>query len=464
MEEQEKQEVQQQPDKKAKPKKEKKPRKEKAPKKEKPPKEPKKRRKDMTKEERLEAKTLKKQQQSEKKAAKKEQRQQSKKAKASEASKQAKSKKEKKPKLTKEEKILLKQEKALTKREKFRQASQAKQGKKLEKTKKRADKIRSKGLRQSEQLRIKKEKKTDIKLEKKEWLTEKKQLKKELRDEIKQAKKDLPKNILKKIIIFFISIILLLTLLGTSLYILNSRDMGPFGSINLPDIPAPVKSIGAAIATSKPVTALKSVHPLETIKSIMPFGKKSAEDAAEKTVDSMFAALIGLDYESAGDYIDMAALMIPDSYLAPANAKMLMDATFDKLEYLITTGNNENGGPGHGTESDTEGTSEDDTGHYIDVSVTAIKFKPMMSSVYSSYLQFLFDSVLSDEHANDDALNAKVKSLISDYVSKPNIEKVTNEVTIQVDNLDGAGWKVIPDYYLIDALFGGALAARGEFY
>lgn len=451
-------------------KKQKPPKKPKEPKKPKPPKKPKEPKKPMTKAERKEYKKLKKVEKAEKKKAKKAQKQQAQKAKSA-APKQAKTPKQKKPKLTKEEKNQLKQEKgqtkkdkAQTKQDKKQDKVQAKQTQKLDKTRKKVEKIRAKAQLETELLRLKKENKAEEKQTKKERQAEAKRIKKELRDEIKLAKKDLPKHILRKVIISLVIVVLLVS----GVFILNDRNVGPFGLLPLPEIPAPVKSAAAAVADSKPVAAVRSFNPVGAVKSILPT-KTNPDHMAEQTVGNMFEAFIALNYTEAGNYMDMSGFTLPVSYIEPASMKMLMDATFDKLQYSIVptpteTGNTEAAGAEAASEPDPATEEAIQTDYEVTVSVTAIGFRPMMAYVDSDYLELIFNNAISNTSLNDAESESRVASLLSEYVEKYSDITVTNQVTVTVSHPADEEWIVIPDSNLLDALFGGAITAGGNYY
>ena len=374
-----------------------------------------------TKEELLEEKRLKKEQQAEKKASKKEKAPKAAKSKPQKAPKQPKPQKApkvKKPKPTKAEKV------------------QSKKDSMIIKNKRKAEKIRAKAASKSEKLKLKSANKAEKKQIKKEQKAEKKQFEKNLRQEIKDAKKDMPKSKARIIMIPVIVVILL----AASAVFLHIQGIGPFGSFQLPQPPGFIKTISGAVS---------SLHPVETIKSINPFksiGSGGAK-AAEKTVKNMFVSFQSLDFDGAEKYVDISALKIPDDYISIIDTDALMRATFDKLEYEITS----------------KADKISDAEFEVTVNVTAVNVKRLMAGLVQGYAQFEFDAIRAGVQLSQNDKDQKIAELLAGFVTDEDTGTVSNEVTLNVSREDNA-WRVIPDNDLINALFGGVIATAGDFF
>jgi len=322
--------------------------------------------------------------------------------------KAAKTPKPKKPKLTKEQKIQIERERLIAK------------------TKLKVEKLRAKGAKRAEKIRLRTERITEKKRIKKEFKAEKKQFEKSLRDEIKQAKKDMPKSNLPKIIIP----VVLVLLLAASAVVTAKMGIGPLGSFKMPEMPGFVKAIGEF----KPLERLRAINPLSS-------DSKKAEDALE----NMFASLQSLDFKEAEKYIDISALTVPEGYLELVSSDTVRNCTFDRLEFSILSG------PDEISDNEFEAL----------VNVTAIDIKPLMATFIREYLQMTYDATQSQSPSQLGI--AGTTAFFSDIAANPDLATVDNEVTVNIQLIDGA-WMVVPDNNLINALYGGVIIVAGDFF
>ena len=382
-----------------------------------------------TKEERTEEKRLKKEQKAEKKAGKAEKKAE-KKGKTPKAPKPKKAQKPAKP-----QKAKVKKPKP-TKAEK----AQAKKDKLIVKNKRRAEKIRAAGARKTEKIQLKTANKAEKKQLRKELKAENKQFEKDLRQEIKDAKKEMPKSKSRFIIIPLIIVVLL----AASSVFLHIRGIGPFGSFKMPEPPGFLKTVSSTVSS-----AVGSLHPVETIKSINPLKSigSGGEKGVEKAIGNMFNSLISLDFEGAGEYVNLYALDIPDGYISIVDRETLMNATFDKLEYEIVS------------KPEKTGDSEFETA----VSVTAVDVKHLMAGLVKGYTQFELDAIQTGATPDRSEKDKKAGELLSELVADPETGTVNTEITIHV-NREGKICRIVPDDDLTDALFGGVIRTAGDFF
>ncbi|MCL1983483.1 MAG: hypothetical protein FWG53_10435 [Clostridiales bacterium] len=324
-----------------------------------------------------------------------------------------KEKKQKPPKPTKEEQAQSKKDRAIAKNQR------------------KAEKIRSNGLRRVEKLRVKRERQAEKKLAKKEHRKVEKQFRKDLRTEIKTAKKDIPKSNLPKILI---PLGLVLLLAATALF-LGSRGIGPLKSVKLPNLPGIIKSV--------------KLPGLPKLPSIGSGGAKGAEN----TVADMLSSFQALDFESAGKYTDMSAIAIPGpclgtEYIEFISTKAIMDATFGKLDYSVAS----------------EATKITDDEYEVGAEVTALNFKHLMAPVVRGYMAYKLEIVKSGGELSQAAADEKMTELLSEYAEDADVGTVTSEINVKVHLVDKNTWEVVPDSDLIDAIFGGAIRASGDFF
>ncbi|MCL1808771.1 MAG: hypothetical protein FWG42_03270 [Clostridiales bacterium] len=349
------------------------------------------------------------------KKQKKEQKQNAKKTSGKVKTKRAgkpKAKKQKPPKLTKEEK------------------AQTKKNKTIQKNQRKAEKIRSKGLRRVEKLRVKRERNAEKKLAKKERRKKEKQFKKDLRAEIKTAKKDLPKSNLPKIVIP----IALVLVLAASAAFLGSRGIGPLKSVPFLSLQETVKSV-------------------ELPKPKLPaFGSGGAK-GAENAVKGMLASFKALDFESAGKYVDMSSVTIPDpclgkEYLEFIDTETIANATFAELDF--------------NTPSKASKVSDDE--YEMVAELTALNFKHLMAPVIREYMAFKLDIVKSGGTLGPAEAEKKISDLLAEHAADADLGTVTGEVAVKVHRVEKNTWAVVPNADLIDALFGGAITVADDFF
>jgi hypothetical protein len=345
---------------------------------------------------------------------------------------------EKKTKLSREEKTRLKQEKAIASTKMKADILRARVAK-------RAEKIREISVRKTEKIQLKKAQRDEKKQLKRELKNSKKQFKRELRAEIKDAKKGMPRSKMPFIIIPLAAIILLVS----SVYILNSKNIEPFASLKMPALPGFLSSIKLP---SFPGIKLPD----------LPFGDQSAaekKEEAEKAIEGMFASLSELDFESAKEFVDVSAFDVPADYLSFVDANIVMHAVFDRLTFEIISEPDEDGSD----EEDKQENNDDAKAVVIPVNVTAISIRHLMSDYTAESLAFAFANASSDSPASDAEVSKRIAEIFSEVAAKPGLSTVTKEILIRVEDVDG-NWMVMPDDELVDALFGGALSAAGDFF
>ena len=341
----------------------------------------------------------------------------------------------KKPKLTKEEKAQLAQDKAKEKAKRKTEKIRAQVARK-------ANKIRERGARRSEKLQLKKEQLTERKQAKQAEKAAKKQFKKEIRDEIRAAKQGLPRSKLPFILIPLAVIILL----SGSVYTLSLKNIGPFAALDLPQPPGFLTSI-----------KLPSFSPPS-----LPFPGTNKQAEAEKVIEGMFDSLIGLDFAGAGEYMDMSALDVPDDYLSFVDAKIVMNAVFDRLEYEIIQ-KPEADAAEEGEDGDKEAEEEGPKVIAVTVNVTAVSIRHLMSEYTEKALAFAFSNAASANPLSEPEVTKRISEIFTETAAQPGLPIVKKKVEIKVEDT-GENLRIIPDAALVDALFGGALSAAGDFF
>ena len=163
---------------------------------------------------------------------------------------------------------------------------------------------------------------------------------------------------------------------------------------------------------------------------------------AEATVNGMFNAFQSLDFEKAQKYInvsDMKVSQVDDD--ETTDYEMFMKTLFDRLNYTIISSE----------EVDSETVN-------VVVEITAVDMKVVLADYMVSALQYAFANAFADPQPTEEETDKKMEELFVQSATKENLATVTNEVTIKVVKEDGS-WKVVSEDSLVDALFGGLIAA-----
>lgn len=165
---------------------------------------------------------------------------------------------------------------------------------------------------------------------------------------------------------------------------------------------------------------------------------------AEAAVNGMFAAFKALDFEKAGEYINLDEMSVGSGDEITGDTAMFMKHLFDRLEYEVVSSEK----------------ADKDVVHVV-VNVTAVDMKPVMADYFSKALQYAFSMAFSPNPPSDEEAAKKMEEMFKECATKDGLETVTNEVVIEVKNQEGK-WIVVPDEDLTDALLGGLSSAVEE--
>ena len=171
-------------------------------------------------------------------------------------------------------------------------------------------------------------------------------------------------------------------------------------------------------------------------------GCSSPTKQAEATVSGMFDAFKALDFEKAQNYINVEDMKLSEvKEDETTDYEMFMKALFDRLDYTIISSE----------EVDSETVN-------VVVEITAVDMKVVLADYMVAALQYAFSNAFADPQPTEEEINKKMEELFVASATKENLATVTNEVTVKVENKDGK-WKVISEDALVDAMFGGLIAA-----
>jgi hypothetical protein len=92
------------------------------------------------------------------------------------------------------------------------------------------------------------------------------------------------------------------------------------------------------------------------------------------------------------------------------------------------------------------------------VAITAIDMKPVFAEYVVAALQYAFANAFADPQPTEEETNKKMEELFIASATKEGLATVTNEVTVKVVKKD-SNWKVVAEDELVDAMFGGLIAA-----
>lgn len=166
---------------------------------------------------------------------------------------------------------------------------------------------------------------------------------------------------------------------------------------------------------------------------------------AETTVSGMFDAFKKLDFEKAQNYIDIDDMKINEvEDDETTNYDLFMKTLFNRLDYTIISSE----------EVDAENVN-------VVVKITAIDMKPVLGEYVVAALQYAFANAFADPQPTEEETDKKMEELFVASATKEDLATVTNEVTIKVVKGED-GWKVVSDDTLVDAMFGGLVAALEE--
>ena len=174
-------------------------------------------------------------------------------------------------------------------------------------------------------------------------------------------------------------------------------------------------------------------------------GCSSATKQAESSVRGMFDAFKTLDFEKAGEYTNIDAMKLSKvEESETTNYEMFMNALFNRLDYNIISSE----------EVDSETVN-------VVVKITAVDIKPVLGEYIVAALQYAFANAFANPQPTEEETNKKMEELFIASASKEDLATVTNEVTIKVTKKDDK-WVIASDDTLVDAIFGGLLAATEE--
>ena len=163
---------------------------------------------------------------------------------------------------------------------------------------------------------------------------------------------------------------------------------------------------------------------------------------AEASVKGMFEAFKALDFEKAEKYIDIEDMKLSQvEEDETTNYEMFMKTLFDRLDYTIISSE----------EVDSETVN-------VVVEITAVDMKVVLADYFVAALQYAFANAFADPEPTEEETNKKMEELFIASATKEGLTTVTNEVTIKVVKEDG-NWKVTSEDTLVDAMFGGLIAA-----
>lgn len=165
---------------------------------------------------------------------------------------------------------------------------------------------------------------------------------------------------------------------------------------------------------------------------------------AEETVSKLFSAFKALDFVEAQKYIDMGQINIPEfdeNILGDQSA--YMEALFDKLDCRIV--------------------SSKRTGiNTVDVvaDITAVDMGPLFEEIITDAMQMTFSGTITDPNS---MLNVgkRVEELFLQAAENPDLNTVTNRITIKVEKKNGI-WKVAVDDTFVNAIFGDLIKATKD--
>lgn len=167
--------------------------------------------------------------------------------------------------------------------------------------------------------------------------------------------------------------------------------------------------------------------------------KNADVKAAEKAVDDMFTAFVELDFETASKYIDISKsldLDLTDGNLSE-EYKKLMQAMFKNLSYDIVSSK-----------------AVDDKTVKVTVDITNTDMVPIIKEFSSSLMMYAYTSGIMDTEET----TKTVIDILVDCLSADDLDTVTNQVEIVVENKDG-NWQVKSSDTLTNALLGGFIEA-----
>jgi hypothetical protein len=171
-------------------------------------------------------------------------------------------------------------------------------------------------------------------------------------------------------------------------------------------------------------------------------GCSSPTKEAEATVSCMFDAFKQLDLEKAQNYIDVNEMKLNEvEEDETTNYDLFMKTLFDRLDYTIISSE----------EVDPETVN-------VVVAITAIDMKPVFAEYVVAALQYAFANAFADPQPTEEETNKKMEELFIASATKEGLATVTNEVTVKVVKKD-SNWKVVAEDELVDAMFGGLIAA-----
>lgn len=164
------------------------------------------------------------------------------------------------------------------------------------------------------------------------------------------------------------------------------------------------------------------------------------EKKATNTFNALMTSLQSLDFESAKQYMDFEEASIGEDSLT-GDAEIFMKNLFDQLEWEVVSAQ-----------------KIDASTVKITAKITALDMKPILEQFFVQALQYAFGSAFSDAQPTEEETNAKMGEILTGIVSAGGLEKVTNEVTVDVVKGEN-GWEVVSNEAFVDALLGGMDAA-----
>ncbi|MDO5478161.1 MAG: hypothetical protein Q4G23_03255 [Clostridia bacterium] len=167
----------------------------------------------------------------------------------------------------------------------------------------------------------------------------------------------------------------------------------------------------------------------------------STAKKAENAVASLLDALKAMDLAKAAEYASGG--MKKDS-LFDTEAELFVEGLVSRMEYKIT-----------GSEVVDESTVN------VNVSITNVDMKPVLSEFMASAWQYAIASLGEDPAPTEEESNAKMLEILTECLNREGLEMVTHDATVTVKLVEGK-WQVEMGSSFVNAIFGGLEDATKE--